>query len=148
MNETWNASPDNTHASVTGRVQVPFLTKLSPRFWFANNFEQTLDQAPWYEPNTEQGQRETDWNIRNPAQNLRAVVLGVGDKNYNVRGKAPIMTVQRNDLQPPELGWQWCVLSGGDLWFPRIFVCHCGKWITWYFGWQPTGFFGAKLVPA
>jgi hypothetical protein len=148
MTEQWIISSDNKSSTVAGRSRVPFLTKCNPLFWFKNSYEQTLDQAPWYESGLPQAQRETDWNNRNPAQNLRAVVLGVGDKNYNVSGKSPIMTVQRNDLQPPELGWQWCVLSGGDLLFPRFFVCHCGKWITWYFGWQATGFFGAKIVPA
>jgi hypothetical protein len=37
------------------------------------------------------------------------------------------MTVQRNDLFAPETGWQWCVLAGGDLWFPRFFVSYSGK---------------------
>lgn len=148
MSERWTILHDDMHAYVTGRARVPFLTKCNPRFWFQNSYEQTLAQAPWFETTTNQAQREVDWNNRNPAQNLRAVVLGVGDKIYNVRGKAPVMTVQRNDLSPPELGWQWCVLSGGDLLVPRFFVSHCGKWITWYFGWQPTGFFGAKIVGA
>lgn len=148
MSEQWVISADNKSTTVTGRARVPFLTKINPRFWFQNNFEQNLSQAQWYEPNYSQVQRQRDWDMRNPAQNLRAVVLGVQDKNYNVHGKAPVMTVQRDDLQPPELGWQWCWLSGGDLWLPRFFVCRCGTWITWYFGWQPTGFFGAKIVPA
>jgi hypothetical protein len=41
----------------------------------------------------------------NPLQNLRAFVLGVQDKNYRVVGLAPVMTVQRDDLVPPQLGW-------------------------------------------
>jgi hypothetical protein len=52
--------------------------------------------------------------------NLRAFVIGLQDKNYTVTGRAPVMTVQRNDLEPPETGWQWCVLYGGDLWVPRF----------------------------
>jgi hypothetical protein len=146
MSEAWVIG--TTTSAVTGRVRVPFLTKITPRFWFANSFEQTLADAPWYEPNLPQAKRESDWNNRNPAQNFRAVVLGVQDKNYSVRGRAPVMTVQRDDLQPPEKGWQWCVLYGGDLWVPRFFFGRCGNWITQYYGWQPTGFAGVKFVMA
>lgn len=137
-----------TKATIMGRIRVPFLQKLNVRWWFQNDAEQTVDQAPWFEQNIPQAQREADWNNRNPAQNLRAFVLGVQDKNYTIWGKAPIKLVQRDDLTPPERGWQWCWLYSGDLWIPRFFVSRVGTSFTWYFGWQPSGFFGAKFVPA
>ena len=78
-------------------------------------------------------------------KNLRAFVLGVSDRNYNVIGRAPVMCVQRNDLLPPETGFQWCVLHGGDLRVRRFFVSYSGKRVVWYIGHQPTGFFGCKF---
>lgn len=150
MTDVWAVSADQTHATVTGRVRVPLKLKLSPSFWFQNNFNQTLAEAPWYEPDKPQAQRELDWNMRNPAQNLRAVILGVQDKNYNVRGKAPVRTIQRNDLHDPvtgaeEHGWQWAILSGGDLWVPRLWISYSGTRVVWYLGWNCNGFFGAKF---
>jgi hypothetical protein len=126
----------------SGRSLVPLSKKLNPRWWFQNDAEQTVDQAPWFEPDKPQAQREADWNNRNPAQNLRAYVLGVQDRNYTVVGKAPVLTVQRNDLQPPERGFQYCLLK---LPIPLPFISYSGRYVTWYFGWQPTGFFGAKF---
>ena len=100
--------------------------KLKPIWWFRNDAEQTVDQADWYLP-YRSWWRALCWNVRNPAQNLRAFVLGVSDKNYTVVGQAPVMCVQRNDLQPSETGWQWCMLYGGDLWVRRFFVSYSGR---------------------
>jgi hypothetical protein len=111
-----------------------------------NDAEQRLDDGTtgWYMPGQPQWLRRLCWELRNPLQNLRAFVLGVQDKNYHVIGRAPVMTVQRDDLVPPQLGWQWCVLYGGDLVVPRAFVSRCGRRVTWYLGWQSSGFFGGK----
>jgi hypothetical protein len=51
--------------------------------------------------------------------------------------------VQRDDLVPPELGYQWCVIKLGMLRLP--FVSYCGRRWVWQFGWQPSGFCTAKL---
>jgi hypothetical protein len=67
----------------------------------------------------------------------------VQDRNYSEWGRSPVITVQRNDLQPPEFGWQWCVLAVGRLRLP--FVSYSGRRVVWYLGWQPSGFFGAKF---
>jgi len=37
----------------------------------------------------------------------RGVFIGVRDRNYKVTGKAPAMTIQRDDLTPAEYGLQW-----------------------------------------
>jgi hypothetical protein len=127
----------------SGRSKKPLLKKLNPIWWFQNDDEQTLDQAPWFQPNWPEWQRRLIWNtLRNPLQNFRAYVVGVQDRNYTVVGKAPVTTVQRNDLSPPEQGWQWCIIK---LPLPRPFVSYSGSWIAWYAGWQPSGFFGFKL---
>lgn len=142
-------APDRRSGEYTGRSKVPFALKCSPKFWFENNFQQTLDEAPWYEPDKPQAERERDWNLRNPAQNLRAVVLGCLDKNYKFKGKYPADTIQRNDLKNPDgseqTGFQWTLSYGGDLWVPRWFISYSGKRVVWYYGTNYTGFYGAKF---
>ena len=129
-----------------GIPRVPLSKKLNPIWWFGSETEQQLSEASWYRPEWPLWRREFYWTyLRNPPQNLRAVVLGIKDKSYTVTGRAPVWTVQRNDLNPPETGWQWHVLYGGELWVPRFFVSYSGKRLVWYAGWQPSGFFGAKL---
>lgn len=128
----------------TGRTRIPLSKKLNPIWWFQNDTQQTVDQAPWYNPTWPEWKRKLFWSFRNPLQNFRAYVVGVQDKNYIVKGKSPVLTVQRNDLSPPETGWQWCYLTGGDLWIPRGFISYSGK-IVFYAGWQPNGFFGFKF---
>lgn len=129
----------------TGRQKKPLGKKLNPVWWWMNDDEQTVDQADWYHPEWPRWRRVLYWNaFRNPLQNFRCYVIGVQDRNYTVYGRRPVLTVQRNDLQPPETGWQWCVilLSG---WFPLLFLSYSGSRLVAYLGWQPTGFFGAKL---
>jgi hypothetical protein len=131
---------------ITGRTRKPLLKKLNPIWWFLNDDEQkaTDADAQWYHPEWPQWRRVLYWNfMRNPLQNFRCYVVGVQDRNYSVWGRAPVMTVQRNDLQPPERGFQWCVLALGSLRLP--FVSYSGRRVVWYLGWQPSGFFGAKF---
>ena len=137
--EVVTLSSDERSAAISGRVKVSLWLKFNPIWWFFNDAEQKLAQAEWYNSDLPQWQRALLWHLRNPLQNFRAFVAGVADKNYTVRGRPPVMTVQRNDLFAPETGWQWCVLAGGDLWFPRFFVSYSGKRVVWYFGHQPTG---------
>ena len=145
MVETVNLSQDGRRATITGRRRGPLRKKMNPVWWFMNSSEQTVDVSPWYRPALPYWQRWLYWSIRNPLQNLRAFVLGVSDKNYSVIGRAPMMCVQRNDLLPPETGFQWCMLHAGDLRLPRVFVSYSGERVIWYFGYQPSGFFGCKF---
>jgi hypothetical protein len=69
-------------------------------------------------------------------------VIGVQDRNYTVTGRAPVMTVQRDDLGPPERGFQWCVIY---TLIPLGFLSYSGKHVVWYIGWQPSGIFGVKF---
>ena len=140
--ESGNVARTTETVTITGRTPVPLRKKLNPLWWFLNDLEEQV--APWYEPDWPQWKRELWWNVfRNPAQNLRAVVIGVGDRNYTVWGKAPALTVQRDDLDPPELGYQWSVIKLGWIWLP--FISYSGQRIVCYAGWQPNGFFGAKF---
>jgi len=64
--------------------------------------------------------------------------------SYTVIGRYPVLTVQRDDLQPPKCGWQWCVIKLGILRLP--FVSYSGRRSVLQLGWQPSGFFGAKAT--
>ena len=130
--------------TIDGRSLKPLLQKLNPIWWFQNDDEQHVSDAPWYHPEWPQWRREFYWNfLRNPLQNFRCYVLGIADRNYTVAGRAPVMTVQRDDLAPPEQGFQWCVIKLGNLLLP--FVSYAGRRIVWYLGWQPSGIFGVKF---
>ncbi len=160
MSELWITGRDGTCATVTGRVPVAAWKKVNPIWWFMNDVEQTVDQAPEYHgpdpsvpnyigPPWPHWQRWLFWNfIRNPLQNFRCFVLGCQDQNYMVTGRAPVMTVQRDDLKEadgvtPQTGWQWSLIH---LRIPRPFVSYSHPRFTFYIGWQPTGFAGFKLV--
>lgn len=143
MSETWNVDSTQTKATVSGRTLVAWYWKINPIWWFGNAAEQNLSEAPWYMPKSPNWFRALAWGLRNPLQNLRAFVIGVQDRNYTVTGKAPVMAVQRNDLEPPQTGFQWCWIKLSVLSLP--FVSYSGAHVTWYAGWQPTGFFGFKF---
>jgi hypothetical protein len=84
--------------TIDGRSLKPLLQKLNPIWWFENDDEQHVSDAPWYHPEWPQWRREFYWNfLRNPLQNFRCYVLGVADRNYTVAGRTPVMTVQRDD---------------------------------------------------
>jgi hypothetical protein len=106
MAETVSLKQDGRRATISGRKRTSLQQKMNPTWWFMNSAEQTVDEAPWYRPAWPYWRRWLYWSLRNPLQNLRAFVLGVSDKNYNIIGRAPVMCVQRNDLLPPETGFQ------------------------------------------
>jgi len=127
MAETVSLNKDGRRATITGRKRASLQQKMNPVWWFMNSSEQTVNEAPWYRPAWPYWRRWLYWSLRNPLQNLRAFVVGVSDKNYNIIGRAPVMCVQRNDLLPSETGFQWCVLHGGDLRMRRFFVSYSGN---------------------
>ena len=127
--------------AITGRMKKPAVKKLNPIWWFGNDDEQQT--ADWYHPEWPRWRRDFYWSfLRNPLQNFRCLVIGVQDRNYTVTGRAPVMTVQRDDLGPPERGFQWCVIH---TLIPLGFLSYSGKHVVWYIGWQPSGIFGVKF---
>jgi hypothetical protein len=125
------------------RTRVPLIKKLNPIWWFRNDTEQSADAAPWYHPEWSRARRYFYWNfLRNPLQNFRCFIVGVQDRNYAVTGRYPVLTVQRDDLVPPEYGFQCSMIW---LLVPRPFISYSGKYVVWYVGTQPTGIFGLKL---
>jgi len=131
---------------VTGRTPVSLGKKLNPLWWFGNDAEQTVDEAPWYHPEWPEWRRYLYWNaFRNPLQNFRSFVIGVQDRNYEVEviaGNSDPMVVQRDDVG--ELGWQIAVLEfASGVWLP--FISYSGRRLVLQIGWQPTGFATLKL---
>jgi hypothetical protein len=149
-NEKWTFGADangKRWARVTGRAPCPPELKRNLLWWLRNDYEQQLSEAPWFEPNKPQKDRERDWAFRNPLQNANLFVFGVADRNYTVtvvEGAPDPMVVQRDDLVPPEQGYQRALLTLDDG-TTRKWTSYVGKWITWSFGWQPTGLFEIKL---
>jgi hypothetical protein len=131
--------------AVTGRTSQPFRKKLNPVWWLLNDGEQTLDEAPWYKSDYPWLIRYLFWNfLRNPMMNFRNYVIGVGDRNYKVLGKRPAMIIQRDDLWPPELGWQWSIIAL-DCGVILPFFSYCGKRLVIQCGWQPFGYAEIKI---
>jgi hypothetical protein len=125
---------------VTGRTRRPLRKKLSPLWWLMNDAEPW--PPDWYLPQRLPPLRVLSWYLRNPLQNFGNYVLGVCDRNFTVRGTAPVMMVMWDDAVPPRTGWKWSVIRLGVLRLP--FISYSGR-VLFYAGWQPNGFFGFKL---
>jgi hypothetical protein len=124
-----------------GRTRKSLSKKLNVCWWFGSEDEQRLPE--WYRPEWSQWKRVLYWYVfRNPLQDFRCYVIGCQDRNYEFTAKAPANTVQRDDLDPPEFGFQWSVIW---LTVPLPFISYSGRWTTWYAGWQPSGIFGLKF---
>jgi hypothetical protein len=116
-------------------------------WWYRNDYEQQLAEAPWYEPDKPQAQRERDWALRNPFQNANLFVFGVADRNYTVtvtQGVNDPMVVQLDDLNPPQYGFQRALLTLDDG-STRTWTSYSSKGLQWSWGCQPTGLFEVKL---
>ena len=137
-----------TIARVTGRTPCP--KNIQTWAWMLrNDYQQQLPD--WYQPQWPLERREFYWNnLRNPLQNARCFTWGWMDRNYEVevtegRFDQPFL-IQRNDLTPPEDGYQKCKLTpidGSDA--PRTFTSYCSPKLVWYLGTQPSGLYGAKF---
>jgi hypothetical protein len=150
-NEAWELfqRDGKTIARVTGREPCPSELKSNIVWWFRNDYEQNLASAPWFEPGFPQDQRERDWAARNPLQNARLFVWGWADRNYEVevlegRLDMPLL-VQRDDIG--EVGYQRSQLTLLDGSAKTGFTSYASPKLLWYYGTQPTGFFGVKFVP-
>lgn len=159
VNEKWEYWSDpvtgKRYAKVTGRQRCPDSLKKDYAWWFRNDYEQTVDEAPWYHPEWPKEKRELYWTyFRNPLQNARLFVWGWADRNYTVEvveGNPDPMVVQRNDvLGPdgkPEQGYQKAKLVLDDGTETRTFVSYCSSKLVYYSGTQPSGIFGVKWNP-
>jgi hypothetical protein len=126
---------------VAGRKTFPSYKKLNLVWWFLNEYE-ALPPA-WYHPGQNFALRIVSWYLRNPLQNAGNYVFGVCDRNFSVRGLAPVMWTTYDDLDPPRTGLKWSIISLGRLRLP--FVSFVSARVLAYAGWQPNGFFGVKF---
>jgi hypothetical protein len=126
---------------VEGRQKFPLYKKLNLLWWFLNEYE----PAPpgWYNPAQNFWLRLLSWYLRNPFQNAGNYVFGVCDRNFSVRGLAPVMWTTYDDLEPPCTGLKWSIISLGCLRLP--FISYVSAHFLAYAGWQPNGFFGFKF---
>jgi hypothetical protein len=139
-------------ARVTGRKRAPESLKRNPLWWVKNDFEDQVEEATWYHPEWPEWKRKLYWNyFRNPLQNFRQFVAGVADRNYTVdvlEGNPDPMVYQRNDVKGPdgkeEHGYQKSRLTLDDGTF-RYWTSYSGPRVVWYYGHNPSGFYGAKF---
>ena len=126
---------------VEGRQKFPLYKKLNLVWWILNEYEPM--PPDWYHPGQHFLLRLLSWYVRNPFQNAGNYVFGVCDRNFTVRGLAPVMWTTYDDLDPPRTGVKWSMISLGCLRLP--FVSYASERFLAYAGWQPNGFFGFKF---
>lgn len=126
---------------VEGRRKFPLYKKLNLVWWFLNEYEST--PPDWYHPKQNFLLRLLSWYLRNPFQNAGNYVFGACDRNFTVRGPAPVMWTTYDDLESPCTGIKWSIISLGCLRLP--FVSYASGRLLVYAGWQPNGFFGVKF---
>ena len=155
-NEKWTYGPD--WAKVEGRERCPDNLKKDYAWWLRNDYEQSIGEAPWYHSSLPLVLRETLWSFRNPLQNANLFVFGVADRNYTVQlqegerdpaklsGVPAAMVIQRDDLIPPQTGWQRALLTLDDG-STRTWNSFVGRGVMIGWGCQPTGLFEWKLHP-
>jgi hypothetical protein len=125
-----------------GVTRRPWSLKLNPIWWFGNDEEPV--PPDWYKPGQWDAWRTFSWYMRNPLQNFGRYVIGVYDRPHWVTGPQPAMENLWSDLHPPQLGWKWAIIQmSWPIFLP--YVSYSGKFVTFYLGWQPSGFFGLKL---
>lgn len=127
---------------------IPLSKKLNPIWWFGNDSEQQVEEAPWYHPEWPEWKRRLYWTyFRNPLQNFRAFVIGVKDREFETKviaGNPDPAVIQRDDVG--ERGFQVTTLKLKNSGISLPFVSYSGDRWVFQFGWQPsTGFFGAKV---
>lgn len=147
VNEKWDYWTEGAkrYARVTERIRVPDAIK-TWAWMIRNDYEQQVEEAPWYHPEWSLERRRLYWNyFRNPLQNARLYVWGVADRNYTVEvveGNPDPMVVQRDDVG--ELGYQKTKLTLDDG-TTRTFTSYCSAKFVWYAGHQPSGIYGVKV---
>ena len=111
------------------RPTYSWRVKINPLWWFENDEAKPTDSFVYL-------------YLRNFMMNFKRFVIGVGDRDHWVTGKAPALTILRSDLG--ERGWQYSVIWLGPV--PALpFVSYSGKYVEGYLGWQPWGEFAVKV---
>lgn len=120
---------------------------LNPIWWLKNGDSwaaPAINNGEPYLPGRPEWWRRVCWWFRNPAANFFEAVLGLRGCDYVVTGPAPVMETTLADLDPPQRGWKWAVIS--YRWLRLPFVSYAGSRWTFYCGWRPyIGALGLKI---
>lgn len=142
----WTDKDGKRFARVSGRQRCPTKYLLNP-FWLASNdYEQQLEDAPWFLPGAPDWWRRLRWSLRNPLQNANLFLFGVADRNYTVEvieGHPDPLTIQRDDVN--ETGWQRAKLTLDDG-SVRWWSSYSDDKVVRNFGHQPSGLFEIKYI--
>lgn len=140
-----------------GRVLIPWTQKIKPWWWLQGPDGWTVPEInngqPYLPEVTNVWLRRFYWfGCRNPLMNFVGFVIGVEDRNYSVRGSAPVLKTTGRDCEPPQVGWRWAILKPSTMvrlpyisyWGPALFM---SRDVEFYLGWRPaSGGIGLKLV--
>lgn len=142
-----------------GRVAKPLSKKLCVTWWFQGpdgwTVPETNNGTPYLPDVTNVWLRRFYWFVcRNPLMNFVGFVVGVEDRNYSVRGSAPVLRTTGRDCDPQQLGWRWAILRPDPNGFLRLpYVSYWGpialtkRKLEFYAGWRPhSGGVGIKFV--
>lgn len=151
--EFWTDAKGKKFAKVTGRTLAPAKLKADPLWWFRNDYEQQIGEAPWFMPGFPEWMREAAWSVRNPMENGNMFAWGVADRNYTVdviEGDPDPMVIQRDDVigpdGKPEKGYQRSRLTFEDG-KVKYWTSYCDDHVVHSYGWQPSGLFEIKFHP-
>lgn len=135
--------------TMTGRVLIPWITKLNPAWWLVGpdgwGVPDINNGVPYLPGVTNIWLRRLFWFSRNPLMNFVGYVIGVEDRNYTVTGSDQVLLTTGRDAVPPIYGWRWAVIKVS--WLRLPFVNYYSGRIEFYLGWRPaSGGFGFKIV--
>ncbi len=127
------ARPGERQVTHAARIPAGGTQKWNPVWWLGN----ADDPSPpaWYRSG--QKGRGTLWQLRNPLHNFTFYVIGVNDKQFVRRGRAPA------DVFHPDGGWNIAVIQAG--WLRLPFASYEGRHVRFYALWRENGNFGLKL---
>lgn len=122
--------------TVSGRTAIPLTVKLNPIWWAQNDWD--VDPPEWFLPDKSDLSRRFQWWWRNPFENFKRWVCGVGDLDYTVRliGDSWWTTGNTSDRN-----WEIGLIDGFLPW-----VSYAGEKVEFYIGWQPVGVAAIKCA--
>lgn len=124
---------------VAARERIGFWTKINLWFWITNDWDP--EPPDWHDSGKSKFWRYFTWYVvRNPGENFKRWVLGLGDRNYTVRlwGDSWWTTANTTDNN-----WEIGYLKHEGFYFP--WMNYSSRRFTVYVGWQPVGVAAIKL---
>lgn len=125
-----------TKLTVSGRKPIPPGTKLNPLWWIGNDWD--VVPPSWFYPEKSARWRAFMWWWRNPFENFKRWVCGVGDLNYTVRLIGDSWWTTGNVTNR---NWEVGLIDGFLPW-----LSYSGDKFEFYIGWQPVGVAAIKCA--